>query len=73
MPKKAYSIQLTEEALEYLISLTKKGTIETRVYKRAKILLFKSQGLSNESIAAKLDITVPTVRLCLRKFVESGV
>ena len=29
--------------------------------------------LSNEFIAEKLDITVPTVRLCLQKFMESGV
>ena len=35
--------------------------------------LLKSQRLSNEFIAEKLDITVPTVRLCLQKFMESGV
>ena len=33
--------------------------------------LLKSQRLSNEFIAEKLDITVPTVRLCLQKFMES--
>ena len=73
MPKNATSIQLTDDELQYLTSTVQKGTIEARVYKRAKILLLKSQGLANEAIAAKLDITVPTVRLCLRKFVESGV
>lgn len=73
MPKNATSIQLTENELQYLLSTIQKGTIEARVYKRAKILLLKSQGQSNESIADKLDITVPTVRLCLQKFAESGV
>lgn len=73
MPKNATPIQLTEEQLQYLTSITQKGTIEARVYKRAKILLLKSQGLSNENIADKLDITVPTVRLCLKKFAQSGI
>lgn len=73
MPKNANSIQLTEEQIQYLTSIIQKGTIEVRVYKRAKILLLKSQGISNESIADKLDITVPTVRLCLQKFAEAGI
>jgi len=73
LPKKAISINLTEDESKYLNSILLKGTIETIVYKRAKILLLKQQGLSNESIADKLDITVPTVRLCLQKFAESGL
>lgn len=35
--------------------------------------MLKSQGFSNEAIADKLDITVPTVRLCLEKFQNNGV
>ena len=73
MPKNANSISLTDDELRYLTSVTQKGTVQARVYKRAKILLLKSQRLSNEFIAEKLDITVPTVRLCLQKFMESGV
>ena len=73
MPKNANSISLTDDELRYLTSITQKGTVQVRVYKRAKILLLKSQRLSNEFIAEKLDITVPTVRLCLQKFMESGV
>lgn len=73
MPKNAVPIHLTEDELQYLISVTQKQTIEARVYKRAKMLLLKSQGLSNECIADKLDVTVHTVRLCLQKFAETGV
>lgn len=73
MPKNAASINLTTEEKSYLESLVNKGTIEARVYRRAKILLLKSTGVSNEAIAEKLDITVPTVRLCLEKYAESGV
>lgn len=73
MPKAATSIQLSEEQIQHLTSIIQKGTIEVRVYKRAKILLLKSQGISNEAIADKLDITIPTVRLCLQKFLETGI
>jgi len=73
MPKSAAAINLTEEENQYLNSIVHKGTVEARVYRRAKILLLKSQGMSNEYIADKLDTTVPTVRLCLSKFIESGI
>ena len=43
MPKPATSIQLTEEQIQHLVSIIQKGTIEVRVYKRAKILLLKAQ------------------------------
>ncbi len=46
---------------------------QCRTYKRAKMLLLKARGISNESIAEKLDVTVPTVRLCLQKFAQSGI
>lgn len=73
MPKNATVISLTDEEKCYLESLVSKGTIETRVYRRAKIPLLKSTGVSNEAIAEKLDTTVPTVRLCLKKYADSGV
>ncbi len=73
MPKNATPIRLTDVETSRLQSITKKGTVEARIYRRAKILLLKSEGLSNEAIAEKLDITVPTVRLCLEKFEKEGV
>lgn len=73
MPKNATFINLTDEETCYLESLVSKGTIEARVYRRAKILLLKSIGMSNEAIAEKLDTTIPTVRLCLKKYADSGV
>ena len=73
MPKNATPINLTDEETCYLESLVNKGTIEARVYRRAKILLLKSAGISNEAIAEKLDTTVPTVRLCQKKYADSGV
>ncbi len=43
------------------------------MYRRAKILLMKSEGKSNNAIAVKLDISVDAVRLCLNKFSEGGI
>ena len=73
MPKTATVIVLTEEERQYLQTLVRKNTIEARIYKRARILLLKSQGFSNENIAEKMDTTVPTVRLCLQKFGDNGL
>ena len=50
MPKNATPINLTDEETCYLESLVNKGTIEARVYRRAKILLLKSAGISNEAM-----------------------
>ena len=38
-----------------------------------KDLLLKSDSYTNEAIADKLDITVPTVRLCLQKYFAGGI
>jgi transposase len=73
MSKNAVPINLTDDESKYLNTIIQKGTIEARVYKRAKMLLLKQQGLSNESISDKLDVTVHTVRLYLQKFAVSGL
>lgn len=73
MPRNPTSICLAENEIQYLESLVNKRTIEAGVYIRAKILLFKSAGMANESIAEKLDITRPTVWTCLKKYADGGV
>ena len=42
MPRNAVSINLTEDENQYLKSIVHKGTVEARVYRKAKILLLKS-------------------------------
>ena len=73
MGRKTKPVAITDEEKTYLESLITKGTIEARVYRRARILLLKNNGMSNEAIADKLDVSVPTVRLCLDKYARSGV
>lgn len=73
MAKARTTIELSSEEKSYLEELIKKPTIEVRVYKRAKVLLMKSEGLSYEDIERKLDLTRPSIRLCIDKYLEGGL
>lgn len=69
----AKSITLSDEDKKYLQSLTRQRTIQAQIVERAKILLYKEQGESNNDIAIRLDVNINTVKLCLSKFREGGV
>ncbi len=73
MPNHVKSISLTAEDKVILGSILQQSTVEARKYIRAKILLLKDDNNSNEYIAEKLDITVPTVRLCIEKYIAGGI
>ena len=65
MPNTVKVLKLTTDEKSSLECLLRCPTTEARKYIRAKILLLKSDSYTNEAIADKLDITVPTVRLML--------
>lgn len=67
------SITLTAGEEEYLHGLVMKRTIQAQIVDRAKILLYKSQGESNQAIANRIDVNINTVKLCLSKFKEGGI
>ena len=67
------TIELINDEVEYLQSLIRQRTIQAQVVDRAKILLYKSQGATNSSIAERLDVNINTVKLCLSKFKEGGI
>ena len=73
MSKIINKIQLTEEEIAYLESVLRQPTGEARAYVRSKILLLKHKGYTSESIAYKLDISLSSVKLCLRKFSDGGM
>lgn len=73
MPNRIKSIELTSDEKQILEDILRCPTTEARKYIRAKILLLKNASYSNEAIADKLDITVPTVRLCLQKYSAAGI
>ena len=73
MPNTVKVLKLTTDEKNSLECLLRCPTTEARKYIRAKILLLKSDSYTNEAIADKLDITVPTVRLCLHKYFAGGI
>jgi len=65
--RKTY-LPLSDEDRNYLKSLSKKRTIQAQVVDRARILLYKADGMTFQEIADKLAISTATVRLCVSKF-----
>ena len=70
--KRTY-LALSDEDKDYLKSLSKKRTIQAQVVDRARILLYKADGMTYQEIAEKLAISTATVRLCITKFNKGGV
>ncbi|NBH15879.1 winged helix-turn-helix transcriptional regulator, partial [Lachnospiraceae bacterium] len=70
--KRTY-LALSDEDRDYLKSLSKKRTIQAQVVDRARILLYKADGMTYQEIAEKLAISTATVRLCITKFKKGGV
>lgn len=66
-------INLLEEDKAALEKILRQRNIGAGTFIRAKILLLKVENYSNEYIADKLDITVPTVRLCIDKYNAGGI
>lgn len=66
-------IELSADDREYLESLTRTRTIQAQVVDRAKILLYKADGMSNGAIAERIDVNINTVKLCLRKYKDGGI
>lgn len=66
-------IELSADDKEYLESLTRTRTIQAQVVDRARILLYKADGMSNGAIAERIDVNINTVKLCLKKYKEGGI
>ena len=66
-------LALSDEDKDYLKTLSKKRTIQAQIVDRAKILLYKSEGMTFSDIAEKLAVSSATVRLCVSKYYEGGV
>lgn len=70
--KRTY-LALSDEDKDYLKSLSRKRTIQAQVVDRARILLYKVDGLTFIEIAEKLAISTSTVRLCISKYNKGGI
>ena len=63
-------LPLTEDEKHYLKALSKARTIQAQVVDRAKILLYKAEGLTYKAISEKLDVSPTTVRLCINNIMK---
>lgn len=73
MPKKKYRVALSSEERTTLEQLLRSGKAGTRRLTRARILLKADNGLSDEEIAAALDVGTATVGRIRQRFVEENL
>ncbi len=66
-------VTLTPDEISYLQKTIRTHTAEARTVQRAKILLYSAEGMSDSSIAEKLDINRRSVYNCIAKFIAAGM
>ena len=73
MPKKKYVVDLSAEERATLEHLLRGGKTGARKLTRARILLKAAAGLSDDAIAAALDVGTATVARARQRFVEANL
>ena len=73
MPALPYSITIPDEERTYLLTLIKARTIQSQIVDRARMLLWKSEGKTDKSIADGLGVSVNTVRRCVDRYLSSDI
>lgn len=66
-------LAISDKDKKYLKSLSKMRTVQAQVVDRARILLYKAEGVSFDEIATRLNVSKRTVRLCISKYNEGGI
>ena len=70
---KPQTLELKAGDREKLEKIVKKGTVQAREARRARILLLKAKGESVDAIAGKAGVCRTTVLRCLKKYKEGGL
>jgi transposase len=70
---KTKKIELSDDDKEMLETIVRSRTSQAQLVQRARILLLKSEGVSLEAIADKVDLNISSVVLCLNKYKDGGV
>jgi len=68
MQKQLYPVQLQRKERSSLLHLCKKGSVEVRVYKRARALLLAHEGLKDQEIAPQVGLSRITLVNLRRRF-----
>ena len=69
----AKKLALTESEIVELEAIIRQRTKQAQIVDRSKMLLYKSQGMTNGEIAERLDVNINTVKLCLNKYKAGGI
>jgi transposase len=73
LPAKKYIVDLSTDEREQLLQLVRRGKPSARKVTRARILLKAAEGLTDDQIAAVLDVGTATVERTRKRFVEGGL
>jgi transposase len=73
MPKQKYIVDLSADERATLEHMLRSGKTSTRKLTRARILLKAADGLSDDAIAAALDVGTATVFRTRQRFVEASL
>lgn len=73
MPKKMYHVKLTSEERNELEALTRKGEVQVRVYRRARILLLADEGFKDAEIMTRTGSSRATVTRIRERYAHEGV
>lgn len=72
MPKKIHHVKLTPEERTELEALTRKGEVQVRVYKRARILLLADEGFKDAEIMTRTDSSRATLTRIRERYGHEG-
>jgi transposase len=70
---KKQHVQLTEEDREYLETLTSKGELRAKIYRRALGLLELDRGQTYTAVSKMLKVTIPTISNWATQYAENGL
>lgn len=73
MARKAQPIKLSTDELRSLTTILRRGATPARVQTRARVLDLLHRGRQPESIAATLNLSVPTVFNLKRRYLSEGL
>jgi putative transposase len=73
MPRTAHPVNLTNDELRSLTTLTRRGTAAARVQTRARILLLLHRGSAPDEVTAALAVGVATVFNVKRRYLSGGL
>ena len=70
---KSYAVTLSDEQRSQLESFARSRSLPHALARRAKIILMAADGMANSAIAAKLEVSNPTIADWCRRYIADGI